>query len=934
MNSLRSMLQRIQRWTPILFVLLAAVFTNWVYPYVDLFAEKPQPSFVDSEIPDLQLRYHAGGWPWKYIAIVEYDRAPPMKYWDYNRLTGNIVVWVVLLGLAVGYSFFNSRQTNFYFDAQHQLRRKGLFAFGLLDAFVAMVLIGFLVVYGLLTRLEYQNSQLFVNEIRQSGGSVATYASVPLPLTILPQQYLEPLRRISMVAWDNPTRKGVRYLVKNPHLRSLRIGGDDYDLDVLQELAALPRLTDLRIAGRTLDDKTIRLIGSLKGLQALSLIRTNVTAKGLASFGEMPRLRYLNAIHTDIKLSEIQSSHPWTRSVSHLFLPRPTKDHADSLTIDQWPELEQLHIFEYDERLNPQPVSITLSNTPKLHQVSLDILQIYDLNLSNLPRLAQLETREIGVRERIKNNELVPNGVWLRNVSLSRLPELNQLKLYGCNLESIAFDECGKLNLNTSFTACDHSIAEDRPARTTKPSYVSLTNRKTKLSNNNTAKILQAIGNSRGLTTINLDGLDLEGADLSPLSQITGASELNLSNTGIDIDQLEPLKSLDNLTTLFLIGTRVTGRDLKKILDWFPHLQSINLDPQTMGRIRLEQHPRLQSLSKGSLFSSDALRLVDLPQFNDTLCLPPQLGYLHLQNLPSLEGVYSTGAWPAQAFLSGVNAIKYFAAGGENFNDSSLEQLMNCELLRSLTIAYSKVTPTKLKELNRFKNLHSLVLSGSIVSDATISSWDEIKDLELLYLDETKITSKSLTWISSLKHLQYLSLDYEVINHANLETFAALKNLKALTIRGGKISPAFLSNLKDLTELKEICFTDSTLSRDALSSFANVPPPNLVAVDLRTSHFDSKDLNAFLQISPMSLKVACSSAHIEPAIYSNLLQSERILDEERLVFIQEAGKNFHPSHPRNALAPESSNRLDLFEGDGLALKPQIFKTGLQSRSSK
>ncbi len=920
--------RNLSQWTPVLLIVIAACTFNWVYPYVDVLGSKSWASFVDSEIPDSNISYSAAGWPWTYYAKMEYEDAPAITIWDFKKLGFDLLAWGVLLVLGCSYCYNNSKKIKYYFDKTHNFRKKGWSSISLFDFFLVVTFIGCGLGYWQWIRMESQRSESLAAEVVHSGGAVTMWATIPAPLTVIPEMYLEPLKRITMVSWDNPSRSLLRSILKEPHLYSLRLGGDSYDLEDLHGIRHLVKLGDLRIAGRTLSNETVLAIGKLKGLHSLSLMRTNVTAKGLAALGEMPRLRYLNVIHTDVKLSEIQSGDPWTKSVQVAFLPRPPRGVPDSLQIDNWPQLRKLHLFEFDERLNVEPVSISIANANKLELITLDSLQLFDLQLAGLPSLKKIGLREISVRERIKRNESIPNGLWIRNLSLTNIPGLEEIGMYACNLESLQVTQCDKLEVKTNYLAQSAEIVEDLQIRGANPSQLDDRGRVTKLSNRVTTKILNAIGSSHGLKNIDLEGLSLTDADLTPLAMLTSAQNLNLSSTGIRAEQLAPLKPLSNLTSITLKGTLVQGRDLKKIFEWFPQLKQIHLDAESIGRVRIEQQPMIESIANGFFQHTDALRLVNLPHLKDSLNLSKDLTYLYLEDLPSITSLFTTAPWPAQATVAGLRDLNAFSGGGKRFDDKTFDILLPCEKITTITIAYSSVTAEKFKQLNRFKMLDSLVLTGSKVNDESVATWSNLQLLELLYLTETQVTSKSLPWICSLKPLKYLGVDYEVLAEATKDQWASLAMLQGLTVHGPEIPASFFDHFREMKHLHEISFEGATLTKDSLIGLSKALPPNIRVIDVRFCDIDPEGLTELVKTLPPMVGFATYGANISPELYFKLMESGRILDEDSSILIQHAGQNFVSTRMRNSIEP--TNEIDRYGGAGYAVKPRMFRTDEKS----
>ena len=159
------------------------------------------------------------------------------------------------------------------------------------------------------------------------------------------------LRRIRAIRMESPDSNLLGQILERRNLRSLRIGGDNYDLSLLQQVTHSPHLCDVRIAGRMIDDATLDAVTSNSRIHTLNFMRTNLTASRLQEIGALKGLQRLNIVHTDVKLSEIGKP-KWSACIREAVLPHPEPGGSDKLSIEDWPNLETLVINELDTVAN------------------------------------------------------------------------------------------------------------------------------------------------------------------------------------------------------------------------------------------------------------------------------------------------------------------------------------------------------------------------------------------------------------------------------------------------------------------------------------------------------------------------------------------------------------------------------------------------------
>ncbi len=185
---------------------------------------------------------------------------------------------------------------------------------------------------------------------------------------------------------ESPSQEIVSKVLERSQLRGLGLGGNSYDMRLLDKLSDYPLLAELRISGREFDQAALAAIANAKQVESLTLSHTNITASALRALGDMPRLRYLDIEHTDVVLSQLEPP-AFYRQIEVLHLPRPEVGRDDSLTLEGW---DRLRVLRCDDRVghrNRSVVRLELRQLPQLEKVETRLPSAYDLVFLQLPKL-------------------------------------------------------------------------------------------------------------------------------------------------------------------------------------------------------------------------------------------------------------------------------------------------------------------------------------------------------------------------------------------------------------------------------------------------------------------------------------------------------------------------------------------------------------------
>ena len=816
-------------------LLLCGFFaTNWLYNYHEVFVGElsgSQPEFEFNEFPkdDVSSDYAAAGFPQRYLLRVREEGVPDVRIFRWQPLLVNIAVWFGLFGLSMIYEW-----------RKYCLNRdEGRRAIHISDLLVVTLVVATLFSSWQSIESQFRAELAIAEEIAANRGNVVRSTWLPLN-GIIPSYFYTKFMRIKCVVVSAPDDDLLRRILSLESLSTLQIGGGNYDLRRLDSICRSPFLRELRISGRALDPPTIAAIGGAKQLVSLNLMRTNVTSQALQQFGEMPRLKYLNLIHTDVKLSEL-SRFPFSMSLRGIALPHPVDGEEDYLKLDGWPELKYLVCNEYDEGPNNTPVSIELSNFPKLEQIMIDGFQIVDLKLDRLPSLIKVDKIHAQWQSRLAFEESLPRNLRVRRLSIEQVPKLHTVSVHGPDLETI---EIREPNLGTLAIEAYKMLAEGalgygnsfRSEPLVKPSAA------------------EGLGASLGPTRLVLGG-DLTETEFSTIAQNDSIQFLDIG-TGEHLSELhEKLGKFRSVKEISLGVTPVNGRDIAELTSKLPNLERIHFNTSQLGRLRIENNDKLISLGQpkapATYLQLDAIRLVNATKLVDRFELPLGMNHVHIENVPCLKGLGFHDKMPKGAVLKGLRDLDYFAGGGPNLNDELLSAVLDCNKLEKLIIAYAGASIESLSRVGTLEHLKYLDLTGTKVDDQVVRQWTHLRELRTLHMDNVAISDQSMEWVGGLTNLESLSIDGTRVTATGGRYLASLKKLQSLRIGRIELTADVVRSIASLPSLKTLDLSGAILSDELIAAIIEAPTGVLNRLILNGSEVDGPMLLKLAQARPL-----------------------------------------------------------------------------------
>jgi Leucine-rich repeat (LRR) protein len=735
-----------------------AIVANLPFKYVEVNGgwhgvaqtEEMSRTITDDEMPII------AGWPLQYSIQYQGVEQLEQRLWSSLRLTGNILIFVLVIVAVYGYVWFRG---NYIAKGQNQRRSQ------LLDVGTALAII---LVPATISGIEYYGAWQHRRIANQLGRYGNCFLAVWIPevlVTRIPpglQQALLRIRSVDLTSADSST---IALACKTPGVATISCLTCEVTADHLEGLVDNHHFRGLQISRQDLDSSLINAIANLGNLTQLDLSRTNLDSDQLAKLDHL-RLRHINFTNTNLGLSEIGKP-SWSQTVEELSLSRPKKGLTDSLEVDGWPQLRSLRVYRATAVSNPSILKVRLANLPALSIVGLDRNQQHDLELTNLPLLSSFDEGLGFLQTILASDAKIPGNMWLARFKAVNTPSLKKFGCYAHNLDQLSLESMTALRTlelgSYQVSIMNGIYVEDAPLLNTEDWIIQL-------------------GQRVGPSTLNLMGLPLQNTDLSPLKNNPGIRRLNLMESGITFKQVQQLAGMRQLESLNIRDCEVEQDSLAWILDKFPNLDELVINGDSLATVDVSEHEHLRKLRISKLARPQRVSLVDVPLLKTELHLERCPQQLEICNAKSMTGLSVNAPWPEHGKLQGMRDLDWFAVGGSHVTDALLDEVLVCKDLDQLTLAYTSVSTSRLKQIGELKTLSTLSVPGSELKPSVIAAWTQLKSLWDVNLDDTKISTGTLVWLSKIPSLRRLSLNRTHLDDQAAEKLGELTQLSELQL--------------------------------------------------------------------------------------------------------------------------------------------------------
>jgi RNA polymerase sigma factor (sigma-70 family) len=290
---------------------------------------------------------------------------------------------------------------------------------------------------------------------------------------------------------------------------------------------------------------------------------------------------------------------------------------------------------------------------------------------------------------------------------------------------------------------------------------------------------------------------------------------------------LEELKSLENLTTLILIGAQVTDEGLRQLKD-LKNLTTLNLLCTKVTGTGVRELKNLRTLILWQTLATDegvrALR--DLKNLTTLDLSQTQVTDEGLVELRAFKNLTNLSLYHTKEVTdAGVRAIKDLKnlasldLSGTQVTDKGLKELTSLKNLTALSLINTQVTDEGLKELKELKSLASLTLHHTQVTDLGMKELKELPGLTRLFLNDTRVTDEGLKELKNLKNLSQLYIMDTQVTDKGLAELKDLSNLTTLALGRLKVTDAGINKLKNLKKLKVLDLSETEVTGVGLHEF-------------------------------------------------------------------------------------------------------------------
>ena len=491
-----------------------------------------------------------------------------------------------------------------------------------------------------------------------------------------------------MVRLSRPSNRLAGEVAAIPTLVGLYLGSDPFDASELAPLKSRLHLAAVIVRQRELSDAMLEELGGCRWLLQLNLAGTDLDGQKLRALDSLEGLRWVDLSGTPLRLADLGRPE-WSRHVRRLKVSRPEAGRSDRLTLDQWPQLEELSVQRNPVRLNRQPLELELLRLPNLRTVYLNRVQKVSLRAEELPKLGQLTGVEDvdSLMAAVQVNGGIPSLPWFSNLVLKAVPRLGRLRCFARDLQQLTIRDCRSLE---SLRLSSFTLQAD--------GFVRLED----VDPERCQSWIDELGRGSGPRTVSLAGLPMSNVDLSPLRNNPQIRRMVFSLSDVEFDQIRRAAGSGQFEELQLGGCQLDDDDLRWLLNVSPRLKRLQADLSGITELEIVAKSGITQFQTEPIAHADTVRLVDVPHLYTPIHLLDAPERIEVRNAPALRGLTVERPWPAAWSLSGVRRLRTFVAGGPEADDELFAALQDCRNLDRLTFAYASLSEESLAAIGRF----------------------------------------------------------------------------------------------------------------------------------------------------------------------------------------------------------------------------------------
>ena len=707
-----------------------------------------------------------------------------------------------------------------------------------------------------------------------------------MPEFILGASLKKVLLRTTKVRLNDPTDQLVVSTMSLPHLRSLAIGGGDYDLNGLASLPNHVQMTALHLTGRELDDATLTRIRQMDNLREIDFSRANVSHNTIEQLFQQrhdaaARLLLIRLFDTAIDMTGLSNSQALSRMVSlhHLSLPRPQAGSEADFRLPPMPSLRTLEFLSVDRGKNASVFKIAIADCPVLEKLTIGLMQKCSLELSNLPKLKTITPYTFKTTLRLASKQTTPGALWIESIVVDKLPEFERLTFYASDLREMRFTETPRFNF------LGPGVFQHTPT-----TYSGESRYDGQIPEEATLALVNGIAESDGPDLVDLAAVPIRGAKLGPLLANPRLHDLYLDRCGLQPADIESLLDHQSLRTVSMQGNDLGSLAIGQLITRMPRLERWHGDLYNVDRLRIEDHKFLRGVvdrlpeddtpNRAHLAYCTAVRLINLPNWVDPIRLDAaRFRHLTIQDLPKLKQLVIDGPVCKNAVLSGLKGLTGIAVGGESIDDSVIEDWSDCRQLSSIRLYNTSITAKGFRKLLDNKAMSQLDLRNAKINDDAFLSINP-SALTSLSIHNTDLTEVSIRHALKSRVLQELNIEDIPISKDVAEEIIKLQELTSLGLNGAKLSGQQISRLGDLPWLDTLVISDVKLDSETAKVISSAGESRLKKLTLVDSQADGPAVASLMRRMPdMRLKLV--RTEIPAMLESELFTKNRLIDSSQ-----------------------------------------------------
>ncbi len=609
--------------------------------------------------------------------------------------------------------------------------------------------------------------------------------------------------RIRVAELYRPTNETLDNFTALKSLTGLRILGGQPRYSHFAKLRHNPLFTSLHIDSVKLEERDYIQIGAISQLNMLNLTHTNLDRIYVRHLDKLSQLTFVDFVNTRLRLQDLGSP-VWRESVIDLRLPRDVELQSDCLQLDGWSKLARLAVTDTSVALSPNAIRLELTNLPMLRTLTIDRNQKYELIAKNVPRLSEIVENTEQLLMLSQMNAKIPRQTWFSRIEIENAASFSALGCFARDIKSIKVSNCpslrhltvanGDLDLFSTMSEIANSVLDAQ-------------------------RIFDSLAQCDGPQRIEFEQLDLRQVSFSQISKNKGIRDLRFINCQLNFDQIRELKGLSELKTLLAAWCEANTSDLDWLLQTFPALSDFEFDIGEVEELSLNHRPLLRSVRTRPLKNVRCVSLKSVPNLDAQIHVCSEIDRLQVTDAPQLSGLGLEGPWPKNAEISGLRELKWFAAGGAQVNDDVLSEILYCQSLDRLMLAYPTISKDLLGNIGGFFELTSLVLPGTPIDDSVTEKFRELRLLREVNFDDTQIGLNTLDWLREIECLRRLSISRVKLPGHSAKILLKFTQLNELEVANVQIPEDVLIEILQNSSLEHLNYADHELSPTIFDSF-------------------------------------------------------------------------------------------------------------------